>query len=56
MSMHKKTRLAWRGSFERPGVGKAMTWEVLWHTEWESPMSTAMTIQNQTPQRGWSFR
>jgi len=38
------------------GVGKAMRGEVLWHAKWESPVATAMTIENQTPKRGWSFR
>jgi hypothetical protein len=37
------------------GVGTATPREVLWRNEWASPMGTAMTIQNQTTKRGWSF-
>jgi hypothetical protein len=37
-------------------VGKAMPTEVLWRTEWASPVATAMTIQNQAPKQEWSFR
>jgi hypothetical protein len=53
--MRRKTDLACRGSTERLGVGKAMPGEQLWRVEWVSPLATAMTIQNQAPQRGWSF-
>ena len=44
--MEMKPELAWRGSTERPGVGKITPGEVLWHAEWASPVATAMTIQN----------
>jgi hypothetical protein len=54
--MNRKPELAWRGSTERLGMGKATPGEVLWRTEWASPVATATTIQNQTPERGWSFR
>jgi hypothetical protein len=54
-SMHRKPELARSGSTVRLGVGKTMPEEVFWRTEWASPMATAMTIQNQTPKRGWSF-
>jgi len=56
VSMHRKPELAWRGSTERLGMGKAMPGVVLWYIEWVTPMATATTIQNQTPKRGWSFR
>jgi len=48
--------LAQKGSTEQLGVGKEMPGEVLWRTEWASPVPTAMTIQNQTRKPGWSFR
>jgi len=35
---------------------KAMPREVWWRTEWASPMATAMTINNQTPKQGLTFR
>jgi len=54
--MNRKPELARRGSTEQLGVGKAMPGEVLWHTEQPSPVATATTIQNHTPQGGWSFR
>jgi len=41
---------------ERLGVGKEMPREVLWPAEWVSAVATAMTIQDQAPKRGWSFR
>jgi len=41
---------------KRLGVGKAMPGEVIWRSEWESPVATATTIQNQTPKRESSFR
>jgi len=50
--MHKKPELAWRGQTERLGVGKAMPQEMLRCAEWLSPVATAMTIQNQAPERG----
>jgi hypothetical protein len=28
---------------------------MLWLTEWSSPLATASTIHNQTPDRGWSL-
>jgi hypothetical protein len=54
--MHRKPELTRWGSTERLGVGKATPEEVLWRAEWASSVPTAMTIQNQTPKRGWSFR
>jgi len=54
VSMHRKPELAWRYSTERLGVGEATPEEVLWCTEWVSPVSTAMTIQNQAAKPGWS--
>jgi hypothetical protein len=53
--MYRKPEVAQRGSMERLGVGKATPMEVLWHTEWASPVATASTIQNQAPKLGWSF-
>ena len=41
---------------ERLRIGKATPGEVLGSAEWVSPMATAMTIQNETPTRGLSFR
>ena len=54
--MHRKPELAWRGSTERRGVGNATTGEVFWCAEWRSSVATAMTIQNEAPQSGWSVR
>jgi len=56
VSMYRKPELARRGSTERLGGGKATLREVLWCAEWASPVATAMTIQNQAPKCGWSFR
>jgi hypothetical protein len=44
------------GLMERLGVGEATPWEMLWSAEWLSPMATAPTVQNQAPERYWSFR
>jgi len=54
--MHRKTELARRGLMERWGACKATPGEMLWCAEWLSPVATAMTIQNQTPEQAWSFR
>jgi hypothetical protein len=55
VGMHKKPVLAWRGSMEHLGVGKATPREDIWCTEWPSSMAIATTIQYQTAKRGWSF-
>jgi hypothetical protein len=55
LSMHRKPQLAQRGPTERLGVGKETPREMLWCTEWSSPVARATTIQYQAPERGWSF-
>jgi hypothetical protein len=52
MLMHMMAEQARSGSMQRLGVGKAMPEQVLWRVEWPSPLSTAMMIQIQTPERG----
>jgi hypothetical protein len=54
--MHRKPELVRRGLTERLGMGKATPGEVLWRAEWASSVATAMSIQNQTPKPGRSFR
>jgi hypothetical protein len=53
VSMHKKTELAQVASMQQLGVGKTTLRQVLRCAEWDSPMATAVTIQNQTPKRAW---
>jgi hypothetical protein len=55
-SMHREPQLALTGFMGQLGVGKETPREVLWCAEWASPMATAMTIENQAPKLGWSFR
>jgi len=55
-SMHRKPELALSGSTEPLGVGKATPSEVLLRPERASSLATVMTIHNQTPKPGWSFR
>jgi hypothetical protein len=54
--MHREPQLALTGFMGQLGVGKETPREVLWCAEWASPMATAMTIENQAPKLGWSFR
>jgi hypothetical protein len=56
VSLHRKLELAWKRLTERLGLGKATPGEVLWRAEWESPVATATTSQNQTRKRGWILR
>jgi len=56
LSMDRKPELAWRGLTEPLGVGKATPREMIWCAEWLSLMGTETTIQNQVPERGWTFR
>jgi len=56
LSMDRKPELVQRGLTERLGVGNATPREELWCAEGSSPVATSMTIRNQAPERGWSFR
>jgi len=56
VSMHRKQELAQRVSQKQQGVGNATPREEICRTEWASPVATALTIQNQAPEQGWSFR
>jgi hypothetical protein len=40
---------------DRQGVGNETAGQVLWRTEWVTPMTTTTTIPNQAPDRCWSF-
>jgi len=53
--MNRKPELGQRGQTECQGVGKATAREALWCAEWSSPMATAMSMENQAPERRWSF-
>jgi len=55
VSMHRKPELARRGSMERLSVSEKTPREVLWRTQWSSPVATATTIENQAGKRGWSL-